>query len=369
MSTESRRKSIPVSRILAERPYEFSFKQAVRLLARATAFKTVSAEKQFYKPVARYMPPASEFIRFNVRQSFSFPSAEIEAVKQTSNGANISQWKMDVNFMGLTGTSGILPFHYTETALQRLKLKDNAMIDFLNLFNHRIISLFYQSSCKYNLPIEYERNRLESPNNHVTDNYTQTLLSLMGFGTKNLRNRLYTKDESLACYTGLFTENVRSASSLKQILQNHFSIPVEIQDFIGQWQDLIDDVRTRLSSESSAAQNNCLGKTAMLGKKGWYVQGKVRIILGPLNKSQLQTFSPGTNTLKALNEIVRLYIGLEHDYDFIMRIRKKDIPQRVSLSANQPAVAGWNTWLSSKSRNLSYSDETIDIPVSCKRFN
>ncbi len=367
MSPKSRRKNISIIKHLVEFPYEFSFKQAVRLLERSCLLKKSATDNSPNRPIARYMPPSSEFLRFNTKLSFSFPSSDIASVKQSTEGSsNIKQWKMDINFIGLTGSSGILPYHYTETALKQTKLKNNSMIDFFNLFNHRTTSLFYQSSCKYNFPIEFERKRLESPNNDVTDNYTQILLSLIGFGTKHITNRLYTKDESLIYYAGLFTERVRTASSLKQILQNHFSIPVEIKEFIGQWQNLISDVRTRLSSTSSSAQNNCLGKSVMLGRKGWFVQGKIRIILGPLNRSQLHIFSPGTNTLKALDEIVRLYIGIEHDYDFIIRIKRKDIPERVTLSAKKPAIIGWNTWLSSSSKRGGDSNETIDIPSSSR---
>ncbi|MBL1259848.1 MAG: type VI secretion system baseplate subunit TssG [Thiotrichaceae bacterium] len=371
MSTESRRKSLSIIERLTERPYEYSFTQAVRLLERATALNKKEDKLQANRPIARFMPPSAEFLRFKTHQSFAFPSSEIASIRQSLSNDNTRQWQMIINFMGISGSSGYLPFHYTEMALQRLKLKDGSMIDFFDLFNHRIISLFYQASCKYSLPMAYERKRLESPDDNRSDNVTQALLSLIGIGTRGSNNRLHIKDESLVYYAGLFMENVRSASGLKQILQNHFSIPVEIEDFIGQWQPLIDDVRTRLSVESSTAQNNCLGKNAILGSKGWYVQGKIRIILGPLNKSQLSTFSPGTNTLRALDEVVRLYLGIEHDYDFVMRIKRQDIPKQVGLSSQQPAVVGWNTWLSSKpaERDIEYQNKMVDIPVSARRLN
>lgn len=369
MSTTSWRKSTSVIKKLTEHPYAFSFQQAVRLLERSTALRITKAEKATNKPIAKYMPPSSEFVRFNTKQSFSFPASEIASVKATIKNSKISQWKMDINFIGLTGSSGILPYHYTETALQRLKLKDSSMIDFFNMFNHRTTSLFYQASSKYHFPIEYERNRLNSlSSDSNSDNYTQALLSLIGFGTRYSTNRLSTKDESIIYYAGLLTNKVRSASGLTQILQHHFSIPVKIKEFIGQWQDLINDVRTRLPGRNNDGQNNCLGNSVMLGRKGWFAQGKVSIILGPLNKSQLYKFSPGTQALKALNEIVRLYIGIEHDYDFIMRINKKDIPERVHLSINQSAIIGWNTWLSSKSNLAANSSDYVDIPVSSRRF-
>ena len=367
MSTKSRRKNISVIEHLTESPFEFNFIQAVRLLERFSVLAKTEGEYLSDKSIAKYMPPAAEFIRFNANSSFSFPSTDIESIKKHRITDNINQWQMDVNFIGLTGSSGILPFHYTETVLQRLKLKDHSMADFFNLFNHRTTSLFYQASCKYNLPINYEKKRLSRNENHVSDHYTQAILSLIGFGTKHLSNRSWTKDESLIFYAGLLTEKIRTASGLQQMLQNHFSIPVEVKEFIGQWQELIPDVRTRLSSHRTNI-NNCLGKSVMLGRKGWFSQGKISVILGPLNKPQLHQFSPGTNTLKALDEMVRLYVGIEHDYEFVMKIKRTDIPEKMSLSAKKPTVMGWNSWLASKNNNTDIN-ETINIPVSSRRFN
>jgi len=368
MSTKIRRKNVSVIKHLVECPFDFGFNQAVRLLERSAVFTKAENKYLSDKPVAKYMPPSSEFIRFNANSSFSFPASDIGSVKKHNTDANTSQWRMDVNFIGLTGSTGILPFHYTETALQRLKLKDHSMTDFFNIFNHRTTSLFYQASCKYNFPLNYEKKRLSPNGSDLSDNYTQAILSLIGFGTKHLPNRLHTKDESLIFYSGLLTEKIRTASGLQQILQNHFCISVEVKEFIGQWQHLFSDVRTRLSGNRTSL-NNCLGKSVILGRKGWFSQGKIRIILGPLNKSQLHQFSPGTNTLKALDEIVRLYVGIEHDYDFVIKIKRKDIPEQISLSAKKPVIMGWNTWLASKKNNNTDLSETIDIPVSSRRFN
>jgi type VI secretion system protein ImpH len=102
----------------------------------------------------------------------------------------------------------------------------------------------------------------------------------------------------------------------------------------------------------------------MLGKKGWFAQGKIRIILGPLNKRQLNHIAPGTDTLKAFNELVRLYVGMENDYEFIIRIYKKDIPNKIKLDRQQPPIIGWDAWLGGKPRADSKIDETLDISVS-----
>jgi len=326
------------------------------------------------------MPPQSECIRFTSRQSLSFPSSEISSVEplfQKDKGSN--QWKVELNFIGLTGSSGVLPYHYSETVLKRLKLKDKTIAEFFNLFNHRTASLFFQSSSKYFAPLEYERTRLAKVNKAAksqdktkakkqqkTDNFTKMLLSLVGLGTGNLTERLYTSDESLLRYAGLFSSSVRSASGLKQILESHFALPVEIKEFVGQWQPLIDDVRTKMPYGGAPGQNNQLGRTVMLGKSGFFAQGKINIILGPLTAKQLKKFTPHTPHLKALDELVRLYLGFEHDYSFILRTLKKELPSQASFSGKDKPILGWTSWLSSKAVSTEDANSVIDIPISAR---
>lgn len=367
MSSSSWRKNTSVTRNITEQPYQYTFQQAVRLLERSSSytFKEFNTEKN---PVALHKSPGTECIRFHGQNSLSFPSSEIASIQKVTTDNNTKQWSMKINFMGLTGAMGVLPHHYTELLLQRLKIKDKSLLDFLDIFNHRTISLFYQASTKYNLPIEYERKKLNPPGRNTRDQHTQALLSLIGLGTEHLTNDLYTNPESMIYYGGLLTQSVRTTTGLKLIIQHHFGIPVEIKEFIGQWQELIDDVRTRLPDRNNRSGcNACLGRSSMLGKKGWFAQGRIRIILGPLSKQQLQTFSPGTSSLKALNELVRFYVGAEQDYDFIIRIKRADVPAKIKMTKKNTALLSWNTWLSSK-ENKNYTDTDIhDIPVSASR--
>ncbi|PKF63483.1 type VI secretion system baseplate subunit TssG [Psychromonas sp. psych-6C06] len=362
MSSTSWRKSTSVTQKLTEHPYQFSFKQAVRVLERSNNYSD-HIDSTALHAVGKFMPPQAECIRFSSNQSLSFPASEIASITHNTQQTQFKkQWSMDVNFIGLTGSHGVLPYHYTETVLKRLKLKDTSMKAFFDVFNHRTTSLFFQASSKYNAPLQYERNHLQK--RKVKDDFTQMLMALVGLNGKHLTDRLYTKDESLLYYAGLLNSNVRSASGLKQILESHFSLPVEIKEFVGQWQDLIDDVRTRFPSSMALGQNNQLGKTVMLGKKGWFAQGKINIILGPLNKQQLAQFTPHTAHLKALDEIVRLYLGFEHDYSFTLRILKKDIPQS---NLNSQSILGWTSWLSKKQQEIGTTDEIVDIPISKRK--
>ncbi len=371
MSTKGWRKNTSITRKLTEAPYDFQFLQAVRLLERSAVFEKEGAQSNIAtNPVARFTPPASETLRFRTNQSLAFPSSEINSIKRIDKNTSVTQWQMIVNLMGLTGAMGVLPFHYTEMVLKRQKQKDETMEHFFDLFNHRTLSLFFQASVKYHLPLQYERNRLHNALKNQQEPQTRALLSLIGMGTAGLNNRLYTKDESLIYYSGLLSQKVRTATGLKQMLRSHFEIPVEVDQFIGQWQELIDDVRSKLPDiNNPQGRNVCLGRSAMLGKKGWFAQGKIHIILGPLNKQQLSKFAPGTYALKALNELVRMYVGMENDYDFIIRVKRSDIPDKIQLNKKSPSIIGWNTWLSGKSANDTDRNKTLDISVSATRLS
>ncbi len=134
-----------VGRRLAREPYEFSFFQAVRVLERLWSDRAA---------VGQDASPSDEVVRFCAHQSVEFPASEIQALQEPSDETPA---RMTVTFLGMTGTSGALPRTYTELVLARARQKDTTFRDFLDLFNHRLTSLFYRAWEKYRFWIGYER--------------------------------------------------------------------------------------------------------------------------------------------------------------------------------------------------------------------
>lgn len=374
MFPQSRRKSAVITELLLKNPHEYHFFQAVRLLERAVLFgssSTISDSPALatYNPIGLFVPPSTEVLRFKTRTSLSFPSNEIFSITRTENEASKNPWEMQVSFLGLAGSMGVLPFHYTELILQRLKQKDESLVHFLDMFNHRTLSLFYQAGTKYSLPIEYERKKLNNNGKRSQSTATQALLSMIGLGTAGVIDRQRVRDESLLFYSGLLTQKIRSSTGLKQILADYFNLPVKIQEFVGQWQDLIPDIRTRIASKlEPKGQNATLAQSAMLGGRGWIGQGKIKILIGPLNKEQFYRFAPGTTALAAMHDMVQMYLGLEHDYEFVIEVKRADLPNKITLTKTSPLILGWNTWLSTSDKNKFIdNNETQKITVSAKR--
>ncbi len=101
---------------------------------------------------------------------------------------------MRVNFMGLHGPQGVLPRAYCELVNERIRARDTTLRDFFDLFNHRIVSLFYQAWEKFHFEIPYERGELDRFSHHV--------LALLGLDTPGLQNRQDVADDSLLFYGG-----------------------------------------------------------------------------------------------------------------------------------------------------------------------
>jgi type VI secretion system protein ImpH len=135
-----------VRKMLEEEPFRVHFFQAVRLLQK------MERER---KPVGYFITPQGETIRFSARTSLAFPPSELYDLRRTENG----QMGMTVEFMGLCSAISVMPPPYTEFLISRIRQKDHAMEDFLNIFNHRMISFFYRGWEKYHFFIEYERTK------------------------------------------------------------------------------------------------------------------------------------------------------------------------------------------------------------------
>jgi type VI secretion system protein ImpH len=310
---------------------KFSFFQAVRVLERLHRDR---------EPLGRDALPGREVVRLGARVSLEFPASEIQ---QVTRGGEASQPLMTVNFMGLTGPSGELPRHYTELLLNRLSNKDHTLREFLDLFNHRLISFFYRAWEKYRFPVAFERGG--------QDEFSQYLYDLIGMGTRGLRGRLAVYDIALLFYSGLFAQHPRSASALQGILRDYYQVPCAIEQFVGRWVPLGHENETLL-----AIQNSRLGRNAVLGSHIWDRQSKFRVMLGPLSIRRFRDLLPCGSGFRGLTQLIRLFAGEEYEFDIRLRLRADDVPAcRLRSDGGPGAHLGWSSWL--KTRDFSHDTE------------
>jgi type VI secretion system protein ImpH len=329
----------PLTQLWLE-PFQFEFFQAVRLIALAETDPSIRAAE----PVMRTTQlPYEEHIRFRAHVGHAFPASAISSFAQRlpteaePDGTPVPE--MTVTFMGLAGTSGVLPPHYTQLLIDRAREKDFGLQDFLDLFNHRSIAQFYRAWEKCHFYVGYESSR-RGDGTKKHDRFTQMLLSLVGMGTAGLQGRQAISDEILLYYAGHFSHRPRSAVALEQIVSDAFDVPTEIRQFQGQWMYLRPADQTRLR----LGWNNQLGVSAIAGKRVWGIENKVRVRLGALSYEEFQRFMPGGTGYVSLGQIVRSFVGPAFDFDLAVVLSRDEIP-RCQLSLSAGMRLGWNTWV------------------------
>ena len=340
MASERRRTDSPLISVLYGEPYRFEFFQAVRLLERIHGDRL---------PVGLDGDPAAEVARFRTRVSLAFPPSEIYRISRNGRGNGQGNGhhppEVEVSFMGLTGPQGVLPHPYTELLIERTRSHDNTLWAFMDLFNHRLISLFYRVWEKYHFAIAYELGR--------EDRFTEYLFDIVGMGTRGLRGRLGVEDQTMIFYGGLLAQRPHSGAALEAILSDYFGVPARLKQFAGQWLMLDDDNITRLGSANSE-----LGVSTVAGSRVWDNQSSFRVKFGPLTFKEFREFLPVGSAFKPACDITRLMSGIELDYDVQLILKAEEVPASIlTTRARRKPMLGWTSWL--KTRPFSEDDSQV----------
>jgi type VI secretion system protein ImpH len=326
-----------VEQELRREPWNFEFFQMVRLLERLGAGK----------PVGRFDNPAEEAARFLSNPAIMFPPSQIHSLDWPRSG----QPRLTVNIMGLNGPMGVLPISYSEWMNDRIRAKDYALQAFFDLFHHRLISLFYQAWEKYRFPVAYERDR--------NDRFTGYLLSFVGLGTNGLRERLSVPDSGLVFYAALLGLQTRSAAALRQVLEDYFAVPVEVEQFIGTWRPIPENDQTRTGDAREYSEQLALG--AIAGDEVWDNQSSARIVLGPLTLKQYLDFLPNGSAYQALCDLSGFFSRREIDFELQLILRREETPGIVLEDESAGFMLGWTTWIKNAPMTRDPSDAVLRV--------
>ncbi|MDB5407387.1 MAG: tssG [Rhodospirillales bacterium] len=333
--TRRRPGSSLIARLVAE-PQRFGFFQAVRILELAA--------RRSARPRGDEGENRLEPVRFRASPSLAFPATEIVELRPAEVDANAGARpaEMIVAFFGLTGSSGVLPHHYTAQVIRSVRSRSFALRDFLDLFNHRLIALFAAAWHKYRLPFTFERS---SRPGH--DPHSEILRGLVGLATEGTRERGVVGDEIFLHYSGLLSHYPRSAAGLEAVLAGYFARSVRVEQLCGRRIHLAPDEQTALGTSENPRGQFCeLGVSATVGQSAWDVQGSFRLHFGPLDYAQFRSFMPDGDDLALLSELTRRYVGPALGFDVRLTLKKEDVPEcrLTTLGAEAPRL-GWNSWL------------------------
>lgn len=323
MPTAQRRIYPGVAQQLLARPQRFEFFQALRILERLFARQGVKPDE--------VLPTR---LRFHNSMSLSFASSEIEsaqafasdggvldrdaAVEHAITMEDLGEVHLTPAFMGLLGTHGVLPLHYTETLGERETYgRDRAARAFLDIFSNRAVALHYAAWKKSRLAMQYELDRNER--------FLPLVLALSGLGMKALRGRMHDGggdvfDQAIAHYAGGLRQRPVSAAMLQRILSDYFGVPLRVEQFVGAWYPVPESQRTRLGVANAA-----LGGTALAGQRVWQRDLRLRLWLGPLDREQFDRLLPGGDAAKALAKWLTLLAGSCLEYEIRLTLKPEHV--------------------------------------------
>jgi type VI secretion system protein ImpH len=322
MANENRSTTAPIISELLRQPQQFSFYQAIRLLAGSVDNAVLPGKADSL---------AREPLRFRPNASMAFPRSDVSCIEVISNGEDKTKFRMDVNFMGLYGPSSPLPAFYTEEIIDGSR-DEHTQRDFLDMFHHRAISFLYRSWSKYRYYEQFEAN--------AVDQFSQWMLSLIGFQDATLRKGLNLDWERLLAYLGLLSMRARSAPTVARILSHYFrGLPVVLDQWVERSISIDETQRAFLG------QGNCsLGEDCTIGERVKDISGKFRISLGPLEFDTFRDFLPKGERYHALLDLVRLTLRDQLEFDLQLILLRSEIPD-LTLAYDNPCQLGWSSWL------------------------
>lgn len=308
---------------LRQEPHRFSLFAALRLLeCSEPARPRIGAARR----------PEDEAVRVEQTPHLTFAPGDLESVQAGPGGRlRVAQFGF-----GIFGPNGALPTHLTEYAFERRRHhEDGAVSDFVNLFQHRLATLFYRAWA--------ESDPVASHARPDDDDFARYLGALIGLVDEAAAGRDSIPAAAKLSRAGLLGSASRSADGLESLLSDYFGQPIRVRQFVGSWLRVPDELRTRLGARDGYG---ALGATATLGGASWQCQGRFEVVVGPVRFEDFLQFLPGSRALRALADLVRLYTSGEWAWQVRLLVNAGDAP---GISLGRVGRLGWTSWLGRRS--------------------
>lgn len=342
MATASRQDPHRLTEAISREPWRFDFFQAIRLL---------ECLNPDHPRVGRSRMLREDAVRFGQLMSLAFAPSSLAA----SNN-DTQHRKVTVEFTGLSGPNGPLPLRHTEFIRNRLRgiqdpdapqfasdsgveqgsqaAKDSTLAEFLDLFNHRMIALFYRAWAVAQKTVDFDRQEDRS--------FAEWTASLCGLGLPAFDGLDSIPTSEKLPFTGHLACQTRHADGLAGVLAEVFSTPAEVHPLTGHWLRIPENQRCMLGG---SRQTGILGQTCLVGSSIWDRAMKFTVKLGPMSLEQLETFLPGGSCHRSLHDWIDFYTRRQFYWQATLILKKEEVP-KICLGRN--GRLGYTSWLASR---------------------
>jgi type VI secretion system protein ImpH len=308
---------------LQAKPYAFDFFQALR---------RIDALNQGRPRLGESARLADDAVRLAQVPELIFAPSTIASFEPGRDG---KPPRLASYFFGIFGPAGALPLHLTEYARDRIRnAGDPTFARFVDVFHHRMLSLYYRAWAAAQPTVNFDRPG--------ADRFGAYVGSLFGLGLPGLRDRDAMPDLAKLHFAGRLAHQTRNAEGLRAIIADYFKLPVEIEQFVGDWVRL---PHQSLCMLGRTPDTGTLGSTASIGERIHVYHHKFRILFGPIGFADYARLLPGGMSLKRLVPIVRNYVGDEFSWDVNLILLQEEVPK---LRLGQAGRLGWTSWLGTR---------------------
>jgi type VI secretion system protein ImpH len=288
--------------------------------------------------------PHEEPVRFRHDPALGFATADVAQVRYVTlppdphELARRTVLEITTTFLGLTGTVSPLPGYVAEDVAQEVAQAQEErprQREFLDLFHHRILSLFRRAAAAHDPSAGYRTDQ--------SDAWSRRILALAGKDAAGGELPADVPAWFLLRCAPLLAERQVTAAALEAALEDDLrdalgDARVELEQLVGTWVPLAPEDRTRLGV--AAAE---LGRSAVLGARVFDRAGKFRVVIGPLDRAGYGRFADGALAARA-SRIVCALAGRALEHEVVLRLAPEAAPPP-SLSAAGAFRVGRNAWL------------------------
>ena len=259
-----------------------------------------------------YLAPSREYIRFRAARHMGFPPADIARISLEETpgdgfGERTTRYVIEATCLGLYGPDSPLPAYINERIVARDR-DSTALRDFLDLFNHRLLTLLCRIGRRY--------RHIRVFDGDATDEISLLCGALIGEpdpGTRPSNNEARAFRLRNAARLGRFAA---SARSLEAVVSDRFgALEVRIEEFVRRTVFIREEQRNRLG-----VHGNVLGASALLGDRVASRTSGIRLWLGPFSAVRLHAFLPGGDARHTLDALLRRVLPAPFDYDVVLRV-------------------------------------------------
>jgi len=301
----------------AQTPWKFSYTALMRYL---------SARHPGIPEVGQAQLPGQDFFRLCQHPTLAFAPREIADIDMHSKCPRIRLYSL-----GMLGPNGPLPIHYTEIVRDRLEnRKDPTLVNFLDIFHHRFLTLFYRAWSQAQSTAGLDRI--------ADERFSRYVAWLNGDEFRETEHLPLPSHARLAASAHLIRE-ARNPDGITCTLSHFLGVSIALQEFVHHWIEITSDERTRLGKPSFSS---VLGEGVVLGDMVPDRQHCFCLVIGPLDFEEYQRFLPNGKDLSVLIEWVRAFIGFEYHWRIQLDILVESASM-TQLGATQRL--GWTTWL------------------------